>query len=365
VLKESIVPLLMKVKDLGASDILLTCGAAPQVRLRGFLQPLDRAPLTGEEIRILVDELLNDRQRILLETYKSLDFSKNIKETAKFRFNAYFQRGSLALAGRIIPDQIPLRNELGIPLIVEEYADHASGLVLLTGPAGSGKSTTLAVMLNYINRLKKLHIITVEDPIEYEHHHLKSIVDQREIGSDADSFADALRSVFRQSPDVIMVGELRDLETIRLALTLAETGHLILATLHTQDTTHAISRIVDVFPAEQQPQIYFQLSQVLIGVVAQQLIATKDDSRLVLACEVMRVTSGIRNLIREMKADQIYGMIQAGRAEGMITMNDSLHELLNLNLISSHSALSKTTRPKELLRIMGEERDGSGRTGQK
>ena len=364
-MKESIVPLLMEVKALGASDLLLTSGAAPQIRLRGFLQPLDHAPLTGEEIRVLVDELLNDRQRILLETYKSLDFSKNIKGTAKFRFNAYFQRGSLALAGRIIPDQVPLRNELGIPLIVEEYADHASGLVLLTGPAGSGKSTTLAVMLNYINRLKKLHIITVEDPIEYEHHHIKSIVDQREIGSDADSFAEALRSVFRQSPDVIMVGELRDLETIRLALTLAETGHLILATLHTQDTTHAISRIVDVFPAEQQPQIYFQLSQVLIGVVAQQLIATKDDSRLVLACEVMRVTSGIRNLIREMKTDQIYGMIQAGRSEGMITMNDSLHELLNLNLISSHSALSKTTRPKELLRILGEERDGNGRTGRK
>lgn len=353
-LTKNIISFLTEVKALGASDLLLTCGAAPQVRLNGFLQALDHDPLTREEVQQLVDELLNERQRIMLEAYKSIDFSKNIEGVAKFRFNVFFQRGSLALAGRIIPDQIPSRNELGIPLIAEDFANHASGLVLITGPAGSGKSTTMAVMVNYINRLKKLHIVTVEDPIEYEHHHIQSIVDQREIGSDTDSFTEALRSVFRQSPDVIMVGELRDLETIRLALTLAETGHLILATLHTQDTTHAISRMVDVFPAEQQQQVYFQLSQVLIGVMAQQLIMTTDQSRLVLACEVMRVTSGIRNLIREMKAEQIYSMIQSGRAEGMITMNDSLRELLELGLIDRQAALVKTAKPKELLRMIDE-----------
>jgi twitching motility protein PilT len=344
----------MEVKAAGASDLLLTAGAAPQIRLRGFLQALDQGPLTGEEIKNLIDELISERQRMTLDRCKSIDFSKNFEGIAKFRFNIYFQRGSLALAGRMIPDQIPSRLELGVPLIVEEFADHASGLVLITGPAGSGKSTTLAMMLDHINSNKRLHIITVEDPIEYEHHHIQSLVDQREIGSDADSFEDALRSIFRQSPDVIMVGELRDLETIRLALTLAETGHLILATLHTQDTTHAISRIVDVFPAEQQQQVYFQLSQVLIGVVAQQLIKTTDESRLVLACEVMRVTAAIRSLIREMKTEQIYSTIQTGRAEGMITMNDSLRELLALELIHKQDALSKTVRPKELLRIMEE-----------
>lgn len=353
-LKQSIVSLLMEVKALGASDLLLTAGAAPQIRLRGALQALDHDLLNQDEIKKLIDELINERQRILLETYKALDFSKSIEGVAKFRFNAYFQRGSLALAGRIIPDNIPSRLDLGIPSIAEEFANHSSGLVLVTGPAGSGKSTTLAVMVNYINSKKKLHIITVEDPIEYEHSHIESIVDQREIGSDADSFADALRSIFRQSPDVIMVGELRDLETIRLALTLAETGHLILATLHTQDTTHAISRIVDVFPAEQQQQIYFQLSQVLIGVLAQQLIMTTAQNRLVLACEVMRVTPGISNLIREMKTEQIYSMIQSGRAEGMITMNDSLRELLDLGLIHRQAALSKTAKPKELLRMIDE-----------
>ncbi len=343
---------LLDVKKRGASDLLLTAGASPQIRINGTLEQLASPPLHKDELQHLVEELLSERQQMMLESYKAIDFSRDFEDIAKFRFNIYFQRGAPAIAARIIPDEIPCFSELGLPKIIQEFASRPSGLFLVTGPAGSGKSTTLATMVDYINRHRKLHIITIEDPIEYEHHHMNSIVDQREVGSDAESFADALHSMFRQSPDVIMVGELRDLETIHLALTLAETGHLILATLHTQDTSHAISRIVDVFPAEQQQQIYFQLSQVLLGVVAQQLIMTNDGSKRVLACEIMRVNSGIRSLIREMRSEQIYSMIQAGRSEGMITMNESLRELLALDLIHEQAALSKTTNPKELLRLI-------------
>ena len=205
---------------------------------------------------------------------------------------------------------------------------------------------------DYINVHKPLHIITLEDPIEYEHHHKKSLVDQREVGSDVETFAEALKAITRQSPDVIMVGELRDLESIALALTVAETGHLVLGTLHTRDSVHAISRIVDVFPSNQQEQIYVQLSQVLVGVAAQQLILSSDKTRLVLACEVLRMNSGIQNLIREKKLEQIYSMIQTGRSEGMVTMNESLHELTSLQLIDPETALTKTTRPKELKSLL-------------
>lgn len=343
---------LQEVKDTKASDLLLTTGAPPQVRVNGQLQPLPHPVLTGEIIEQCVDGLLTQRQKLMLETYKSVDFSLKFEESARFRFNVYHQRGALALASRIIPDEIPSFAQLGLPGVLKEFADRPSGLFLVTGPAGSGKSTTLAAMLDYINARKPLHIITLEDPIEYEHHHKKSLVDQREIGSDVDSFAEALKAVTRQSPDVIMVGELRDLESIALALTVAETGHLVLATLHTRDAVHAVNRIVDVFPAGQQEQIYVQLSQVLIGVTAQQLLLASDKSKLVLACEIMRVNSGIQNLIREKKVEQIYSMIQTGRGEGMVTMNESLRELVSLNLIDSGTALSKTTRPKELIQLL-------------
>jgi len=352
-LKETSITLFLReVKRSNASDLLLTRHAQPQLRVNGLLQPLPHPSLTLEDIKGFVEELLTDRQRILLDTYKSVDFSREFEESAKFRFNVYYQRGALAVAARIIPDEIPSFTELGLPVILKEFADRVSGLFLVTGPAGSGKSTTLAVMMSYINERKHLHLITMEDPIEYEHHHGKGLVDQREIGFDVDSFAEALKAVTRQSPDVIMVGELRDLESIALALTIAETGHLVLATLHTRDATHAISRIVDVFPSGQQEQIYVQLSQVLIAVAAQQLILTEDKSRLVLACEIMRVNSGIRNLIREKKVEQIYSMIQSGRGEGMVTMNESLRELVSLDLIDHNTALAKTTRPKELLQLL-------------
>jgi twitching motility protein PilT len=348
----SIRKLLGIVREQKASDLLLSAGAPPQLRINGLLHEVYNEPLTASTLQSLTEELLNERQRLILGSYKSIDFSRDFPGISKFRFNIYFQKSSPALAARIIPDRIPSFGELGLPKIIEEFANHSSGLFLVTGPAGSGKSTTLAAMVDHINKTKRLHIITIEDPIEYEHHHGMCLVDQREVGSDTESFNSALHSIFRQSPDVIMVGELRDLETIRLALTLAETGHLILGTLHTQDTVHAISRIVDVFPSEQQRQIFFQLSQVLIGVISQQLIMTQDQSRRVLACEVMHVNSGIRNLIREMKVEQIYSMVQAGRSEGMITMNESLQELLALDLIRPQTALSRTAKPKELLRII-------------
>jgi len=290
-----------------------------------------------------------------------VDLSKSYSEISKFRFNVYYQRDCVSVAARIIPPIIPSYKELGIPEVVMDFTEQRHGLVLITGPAGAGKSTTMATMVDHINNKDRLHIITVEDPIEYVHAHRLSLVDQREIGSDARSFSEALRSIFRQSPDVIMIGEMRDLETMQLALTLAETGHLILATLHTQDTTHAINRIVDSFPSEQQHQVYVQLSLVLLGVVSQQLITTKDESRRVLACEVMKVNNAIRNLIREMKIQQIYSVIQSGQQEGMITMNESLRRLWAEDIIHEHAALQKTSRPKELLRIFGDRTAPNGK----
>jgi len=331
-LKDTSITLFLRdVKNFNASDLLMTRGAPPQLRVNGLLQPLPYPSLTSKNIEQFVDELLSEKQKAVLDSYKSVDFSHEFEETAKFRFNVYYQRGSLAVAGRIIPDEIPSFTELGLPQLLKEFADKPSGLFLVTGPAGSGKSTTLAAMMDYINNRKHLHLITLEDPIEYEHHHIKSLVDQREVGLDVDSFAVALKAVTRQSPDVIMVGELRDLESIALALTIAETGHLVLAT---------------------QEQIYVQLSQVLIGVAAQQLLITRDKSRLLLACEIMRVNSGIQNLIREKKIEQIYSMIQAGQGEGMVTMNESLRELVSLGLIDPDTALAKTTRPKELIQLL-------------
>lgn len=338
----------------GASDLILTKGTSPQLRINGQLEPMGELSMHSNDLWKLVKDLLTEKQFDLYQVTKSIDFSRDFPNIAKFRFNVYFQRGEPALAIRIIPSIIPSFIELGLPGIVEDFSQRPHGLILITGPAGSGKSTTLAAMLDYINQTKKLHIITIEDPIEYTHTHKTSIIDQREIGSDVRSFQEALRHIFRQSPDVIMVGEMRDLETIQLVLTLAETGHLILATLHTQDTTHAVNRIVDVFPVGQQQQIYFQLSQVLVGVIAQQLVITKDASRRVLAGEVMVVNYAIRNLIREMKVEQIYTVIQAGRSEGMITMNESLHELLREDLIREQIALHKTSKPRELQRLLNQ-----------
>ncbi len=335
-----------------ASDLLLSTGAPPQLRINGILIPADHPPLDAAAIERFAYHVLGERRMEVLRARKSVDFSKGYEGLSRFRFNFYYQRDSLAAAIRVIPFKIPAFEDLGLPEVIKEFALRPHGLVLITGPAGSGKSTTLAAMLDYMNNNRRLHVVCLEDPIEYLHHHKLSIIDQREIGEDAHSFSEALHSVFRQSPDVIMVGEMRDLETIQLVLSLAETGHLILGTLHTQDVTHAINRIVDVFPPAQQQQIYTQLSMVLLGIVSQQLVVTRDGAQRVLAYEVMNVNQAIRNLIREMQVQQLYSAVQTGRSEGMITMNDSLKSLYEKGLIDAGTAMSRSPRPKELARVL-------------
>ncbi len=334
-----------------ASDLLLTCGTQPQFRINGLLEPVGTTILKPEDTLAMAREVLTDAQMEHLEVARACDSSSYVEDVARFRINVFYQRGAVALALRIIPFEIPAFATLGVPEIAKEFATRPHGLVLLTGPAGSGKSTTLAAMIDHINHQKRQHVVTIEDPIEYVHSHGTCVIDQREIRSDAHSFAEALRSVFRQSPDVILVGEMRDLETIQLAITLAETGHLILGTLHTQDTAHAISRIIDVFPTNQQQQVYTQLSMALQGVIAQLLIPKVDGSGRVLACEVLNVNSAIRNLIREAEVQQIYSVIQTNRAAGMVTMNDSLAELYFGGVISEEDALNKSPRPTELIKI--------------
>jgi twitching motility protein PilT len=341
-------------KERNASDLLLSCGTAPQFRIAGFLEPVGSDPLKPADTLAYARELLTDAQFEALERTRTCDTSSYVSDISRFRVNVFYQRGSIALALRIIPFEIPPFESLGAPQIAKDFATRPHGLVLMTGPAGSGKSTTLAAMLNHVNATRNVHIVTIEDPIEYVHTHNRSVVDQREVRSDAHSFKEALRSVFRQSPDVIMVGEMRDLETISLAITLAETGHLILGTLHTQDTTHAISRMIDVFPTDQQQQIYTQLSMALQGVIAQLLVPKADGSGRVLCCEVLNVDSAIRNLIREAQVQQIYSVIQTGRAKGMVTMNDSLAELYFGGVIEKEAALEKSPRPAELLKIFSQ-----------
>ena len=337
----------------GASDMLLTVGACPQLRVLGNLRAVGEASLTAEDTSRIAWSLLNTSQRDLLEKKRSIDFSRNFAGLGRFRFNVYYQRESLAVAIRLIPEVIPSFEELGLPGILRDFALRPHGLVLVTGPAGSGKSTTLAAMIDHINTQRHVHIICIEDPIEYLHVHRAGIVDQREVFTDTPSFSEALHSVFRQSPDVIMIGEMRDMETMQLALTLAETGHLILATLHTQDTSHAIHRIVDVFPPAHQRQVYTQLSMVLSGVVSQALLMSLDLTKRVLACEVMTVNNAIRNLIREHQLQQVYSVIQTSRDQGMMTMNESLKGLVAQGAIDQMQALERSPRPRELARMLG------------
>jgi twitching motility protein PilT len=332
----------------GATDLHLTCGLPPYIRKNGQLEPLGSEPaLDADMIRELVRQVIPDQTRELLSTRGEVDFSWGIPSVGRFRVNAYRQRGSIAAAIRLIPYQIPSLEQLGMPQVVGELARKKRGLVLVTGPTGSGKSTTLAALVDKINSVRRCHILTLEDPIEYLHSHKQSIVNQREIGSDSDSFAPALRAALRQDPDVILVGEMRDLETIATAITAAETGHLVLATVHTKDAPGAVERIIDVFPPHQQQQVRVQLASTLVAVVAQQLLP-KTGGGLVAAVEVLVATGAVRNLIREGKTYQLPMTIQTGGSFGMRSMDQALRQLHSQGKISYETALLNATVPSEL-----------------
>ena len=349
--------LLELMNGMKASDLIFTAGAPPMLRLSGQIKSIKyQTPLKSEEIEKLIYPVLTEEQIKRFNKEKELDASFGVEGISRFRLNAYYQRGSVGVAIRLIPFDIPTLKDLGIPPIVNDFANKPNGLILVTGPTGSGKSTTLSSMIEYINERRQCHIITIEDPIEFVHAHKKSIVDQREVGSDTVSFHEALRHVLRETPDVIMIGEMRDLDTIKAALTLAETGHLLLATLHTHSAAHSINRIIDVFPAQQQQQVRIQLSAVLLGVVVQELIPMKNKDSLVLAPEIMSVNHAIRHLIRENNVHQIYTAIQTGSADSMITLNGSLANLVFENIISEEIALQRSNDPKELENLLLQKR---------
>jgi twitching motility protein PilT len=334
-----IVDILLEVLERGASDLHLSVGAPPAVRLDGELTPLDYPRLGANDTRELVYSILSQDQRQRLENDWEMDFSYAVPGRARFRVNAYFQRNSLGAAFRLIPVQIPRLDELGLPQILHELTRKARGFVVVTGPTGSGKSTTLAAMIDEINETRQQHIMTIEDPIEFLHRHKKCIVNQREVGADTKGFERALKSVLRQDPDIILVGEMRDTETMATALTAAETGHLVFATLHTQDAPQTIDRIVDVFPPHQQEQIRVQLSTTLMGVCSQQLLPRRDGAGRVVACEVLIPTPAVRHLIRDAQTHQIPTAIQMGRSFGMQSMDDALADLVRRGRLSRELAL--------------------------
>jgi twitching motility protein PilT len=345
---------LLEVLDRRASDLHITAGSPPMVRVRGRLTPLDSYPtLSPTETREIVYSILSNSQRQKFETQWQIDFAYQIPGRARFRVNAYFQRSAVGAAFRLIPfDVVPLEH-LGLPPAVGEFAKKARGLVLVTGPTGSGKSTTLASILDVINSTREEHIMTIEDPIEFLHRHKKCLVNQRELGSDATSFSEALKAALRQDPDVILVGEMRDLETIGTAITAAETGHLVFATLHTQDTPQTVDRIIDVFPPGQQSQVRAQLSVALQGIMTQMLLPTADGSGRCVAAEVLVPTAAVRNLIREGKTHQIYSVLQTGAAQGMQTMDASLSQLVRQGKITRQLAESRAHSVEELRRLLG------------
>lgn len=335
-----------------ASDLHLTVGLPPQLRIHGTLTQLPLEPLTEEITQSLGCQMLDERQRKAFEWTKELDTSYSIKGLSRFRVNLYRQRGSLAAAIRVIPFEIPQIDSLGLPSVLKDFAERPSGLFIVSGPTGCGKSTTLAAMVEYINERRNCHILSVEDPIEYLHTHKKATINQRELGADTNSFHEALRHMVREDPNVIMVGEMRDLETMSAALTLAETGHLILTTLHTSDAIHAIHRIIDVFPPYQQTQIRIQLSLVLVGIAVQQLIPKADGKGRVVACEIMAALPSVGNLIRENEMHQLRSVIQTGRSHGMRTMNQSLSELFAKGLVSWDEISRRTSDLEELTRLV-------------
>ncbi len=351
--------LLQIMVDRGASDLHLATATYPQIRVSGRLVPLTQfEELTPQDTQRLAYSVLNEAQKQRFEEDNELDLSFGIQGLARFRCNVYRQRGAVGAAIRVIPYKIRTFDELGLPKVVQELADRPKGLVLVTGPTGSGKSTTLAAMIDKINSERSEHIMTIEDPIEFVHPHKKCLVNQREVFADTQNFKNALKAILRQDPDVVLVGEMRDLETIAAAITIAETGHLTFATLHTNSCAQTINRIVDVFPTSQQAQVRAQLSLVIEGVLSQTLVPKVGGGR-VMAMEIMVATPAIRNLIREEKIHQIYSSIQSGAKYGMQTMNQSLADLVKRRLITREDALNRSTLPEDLLQLLGGAADGA------
>ena len=335
-----------------ASDVLIVPNEPPVLRVHGDLTRMDWAPMDKRDQEELLTSILNDMQRDELERERELDFSYYSPGVGRFRMNLHYERGGLAAAIRVIPDSVPTLEELGLPLVIGEQLDRERGLVLITGPTGSGKTTTLAALVGLMNETSCRHIITIEDPIEYYHDNRNSLVEQREVGADTPSFGAALRHVLRQDPDVIVLGEMRDLESISTAVTAAETGHLVLATLHTGDATQTIHRIIDAFPGEQQNQIRSQLIMSLHCVVSQRLIPCRDGVGRIAAAEVMMVTPAIRNLMRNSELSQVRNVIQTSSAAGMTTLDQSIQELYEQDLISYDDAMARAIDPQTMSQLI-------------
>ena len=350
----SIDELLESIEALQASDLHIAAGSHPLVRVNGVLGPLEDTPeMTAAETQPLLYRILTTEQQKRLEVERQIDISYAISGIGRFRVNVFFQRGAVGAAFRLIPHKIKTLEELGHPPVLRKLTELPRGLVLVTGPTGSGKSTTLAAMVDEINRNREGHILTIEDPIEFIHRHRKCLVNQREVGSDARGFAEALRGALRQDPDVILLGEMRDLETISTALTAAETGHLVFATLHTRGAAATIDRVIDVFSAEQQAQVRAQLAAALEGVVTQTLLPTADGRGRVAAMEIMLPDYAVRNLIRQRKLEQMYSVMQTGTARGMQTLEQSLAELVQRGAVSTEAALDSSSYPEQLLGLLG------------
>ena len=352
---------LRRMIEMGASDLHITSGAHPTVRMDGQLFALDGFhAMSADEIQRTIYAILTQRQREVFEAELELDFAYAVRGVARFRVNLYQQRDSLGAAFRVIPYEIKPLEALGVPPIVANFASLPRGLVLITGPTGSGKSTTLAAIIDLANRTRTDHIMTVEDPIEFLHRHKKSLINQREVGADTLSFANALKHVLRQDPDIILVGEMRDLETIQVALTAAETGHLVFATLHTQDAAQTIDRVIDVFPSHQQSQVRTQLAGGIQAIVCQTLCKRSDGPGRAVATEVLIATPAVRNLIREGKTHQMYSVMQSGSKQGMHTMDQHLAELVKVGRITYEQGIDKCHHVEDFNRLTGRSSGGTG-----
>jgi twitching motility protein PilT len=349
----SIDALLERMVARNASDLHVTVGTPPAMRVHGTLERYQDVPdLSPEDTHQMLYRVLSTEQQKLLEINRQIDFAHSIPGLARFRVNVFFQRGTLGAAFRLIPADIKTLEELGIPTTLHALTEKPRGLVLITGPTGSGKSTTLAALIDEINRKRSEHILTIEDPVEFVHRHKRCIVNQREIGPDASSFAEALRAALREDPDVILLGEMRDLETISTAITAAETGHLVFATLHTQSAPSTVDRIIDAFPAAQQEQVRVQLAATLQGICTQTLLPTPGGTGRVPALEILFPDDAVRNLIRQGKVEQVYSVMQTGTSKGMQTMEQSLADLVLRKVIALDDALSRSSRPEQLLGLL-------------